>query len=115
MDTLLGPEETDLWDCDRIPTTRAMRSPLRASPLALGWRDGAPAMPVLGTVGSPAVCGTSCRAILLPYRFNPLGVGCQVAWWVGCCLLFEICIVDASIFVAKFFRAHGGCLGIRSR
>jgi hypothetical protein len=33
----------------------------------------------------------------------------------GCCLLFEICIVDASIFVAKFFRAHGGCLGIRSR
>ena len=30
-------------------------------------------------------------------------------WWV------EICIVDASIFVAKFFRAHGGCLGIRSR
>jgi hypothetical protein len=30
-------------------------------------------------------------------------------------LLFEICIVDASIFVAKFFRAHGGCLGIRSR
>lgn len=33
----------------------------------------------------------------------------------GRCLLFEICIVDASIFVAKFFRAHGGCLGIRSR
>jgi hypothetical protein len=23
--------------------------------------------------------------------------------------------VDASIFVAKFLRAHGGCLGIRSR
>jgi hypothetical protein len=30
-------------------------------------------------------------------------------------LLFVNCIVDASIFVAKFFRAHGGCLGIRSR
>lgn len=43
------------------------------------------------------------------------GGGC---WWrggFGRCLLFEICIVDASIFVAKFFRAHGGCLGIRSR
>ena len=39
------------------------------------------------------------------------GVG--LGWWA--CLLFEICIVDASIFVAKFFRAHGGCLGIRSR
>jgi hypothetical protein len=31
------------------------------------------------------------------------------------CLLFVNCIVDASIFVAKFLRAHGGCLGIRSR
>jgi hypothetical protein len=31
-------------------------------------------------------------------------------WW-----LFENCTVDASIFVVKFLRAHGGCLGIRSR
>jgi hypothetical protein len=31
------------------------------------------------------------------------------------CLLFENCTVDASIFVAKFLRAHGGCLGTRSR
>jgi len=30
-------------------------------------------------------------------------------------LLFENCTVDASIFVAKFLRAHGGCLGTRSR
>ena len=29
--------------------------------------------------------------------------------------LFENCTVDASIFVVKFLRAHGGCLGIRSR
>jgi hypothetical protein len=29
--------------------------------------------------------------------------------------LFENCTVDASIFVAKFLRAHGGCLGTRSR
>jgi hypothetical protein len=43
-------------------------------------------------------------------------------WWgwvrvqvVGCWLLFENYTVDASIFVAKLLRAHGGCLGIRSR
>ena len=28
---------------------------------------------------------------------------------------FENCTVDASIFVAKLVRAHGGCLGTRSR
>ena len=27
----------------------------------------------------------------------------------------ENCTVDASIFVAKLVRAHGGCLGTRSR
>jgi ABC-type Mn2+/Zn2+ transport system permease subunit len=39
------------------------------------------------------------------------------------CVLFENCIVDASIFifgvflvfVVKLLRADGGCLGIRSR
>jgi hypothetical protein len=39
-------------------------------------------------------------------------------WWRGGPVgrvLFVNCIVDASIFVAKLFRAHGGCLGIRSR
>ena len=29
--------------------------------------------------------------------------------------MFEMWIVDASIFVVKFLRAHGGCLGIRDR
>ncbi len=53
-----------------------------------------------------AVCGTSDRAME--------GLGSPGVDVAGC-LLFEICIVDASIFVAKFFRAHGGCLGIRSR
>jgi hypothetical protein len=43
------------------------------------------------------------------------GSGCLVAGGAGRWLLFVNCIVDASIFVAKFFRAHGGCLGIRSR
>jgi hypothetical protein len=30
-------------------------------------------------------------------------------------VVFENCRVDASIFVVKFLRAHGGCLGFRSR
>ncbi len=51
---------------------------------------------------------------VIPVRLL-FGVGCRGAGWAGFCLLFVNCIVDASIFVAKFFRAHGGCLGIRSR
>src|SRR6478609_903742 len=42
-----------------------------------------------------------------------VGVGGACGW--GFRLLFENCTVDASIFVAKFLRAHGGCLGTRSR
>jgi hypothetical protein len=45
-----------------------------------------------------------------------------VWWWVmvaavwGCGVAFvENCTVDASIFVVKLLRAHGGCLGTRSR
>jgi hypothetical protein len=38
-----------------------------------------------------------------------------VLWWCGFCVLFENCIVDASIFVVKLLRANGGCLGTRSR
>jgi hypothetical protein len=59
----------------------------------------------------------SCGAGLLSYRVDLLfwGVCGLVVGWAGGCLLFVNCIVDASIFVAKFFRAHGGCLGIRSR
>ena len=41
------------------------------------------------------------------------GVGGFGVVWV--CLLFENCTVDASIFVVKFVRANGGCLGMRSR
>ncbi len=36
-------------------------------------------------------------------------------WWCGVGVLFENCIVDASIFVVKLLRANGGCLGTRSR
>jgi hypothetical protein len=38
-----------------------------------------------------------------------------VTVWGGHGWLFENCTVDASIFVVKLLRAHGGCLGIRSR
>ena len=69
------------------------------------------------------------RAGLLPYRpgslmpvglpfwggFAGWGFGVLVVGWAGCWLLFVNCIVDASIFVAKLFRAHGGCLGTRGR
>ena len=51
-------------------------------------------------------------------RFS-LGGACRLhtVVWVGGCfrVLFENYTVDASIFVVKFLRAHGGCLGIRSR
>ena len=43
------------------------------------------------------------------------GVGVGGAVGIGVRVLFENCTVDASIFVAKFLRAHGGCLGTRSR
>jgi hypothetical protein len=59
-------------------------------------------------------CGT--RPSVIPVLH--IAVRCVrvlVAGLVCVCLLFVNCIVDASIFVAKFFRAHGGCLGIRSR
>ena len=52
----------------------------------------------------PACCQTAATVV---------GVGGGVGLVFG--LLFENCTVDASIFVAKFLRAHGGCLGTRSR
>jgi hypothetical protein len=55
-----------------------------------------------------------------PYITQVLPVSPGVAGvWCGCrgggWLLFENYTVDASIFVAKLLRAHGGCLGTRSR
>ena len=48
---------------------------------------------------------------------DPAGVLAHrvVGWGVGVGWCVENCIVDASIFVAKFLRAHGGCLGTRNR
>jgi hypothetical protein len=58
------------------------------------------------------VVGCLCGADLVLYGRLVLVRGtCRV----GFRLLFENCTVDASIFVAKFLRAHGGCLGTRSR
>jgi hypothetical protein len=49
------------------------------------------------------------------FRDTVVFVGC--GWWVWVVggVLFENCTVDASIFVVKFVRANGGCLGTRSR
>jgi hypothetical protein len=62
------------------------------------------------TVFSPLVLGAS-----------PVGEGRGVgggggSWRVVVgCVFVENCTVDASIFVVKLLRAHGGCLGTRSR
>ena len=70
----------------------------------------------VAAVGSPVVCEDLMQGHpSVTSHLSLLWAGGLVAGEAGCCLLFEICIVDASIFVAKFFRAHGGCLGIRSR
>jgi hypothetical protein len=44
---------------------------------------------------------------------RPVWVFVAVVGW--CCLFVENYTVDASIFVVKLLRAHGGCLGTRSR
>jgi hypothetical protein len=77
---------------------------------------------LLGPEGTRRVggCCLGCRACLWwSYRLAVCGL---FPWWWGWWLrwgwvwwLFEMCIVDASIFVVKLLRAHGGCLGIRDR
>src|SRR5215207_5837015 len=97
--TLLGPEGAGFRvSSDRVRTTGSapgMRCP--------GWRGRG--------VG---------RSDRLPVIRRPLrGVmpGGGRAWRSGgrVCPYLENCTVDASIFVAKLLRAHGGCLGTRSR
>ncbi len=68
----------------------------------------------------PALCGW---CFFWPCHLAHQTALCSVGDGFGVCgggvggvgLWFENCIVDASIFVVKFVRANGGCLGTRSR
>jgi hypothetical protein len=74
---------------------------------------------LLGPEGTPAPrCGDGVVSVV-PGSSWMYTAGVESGWvlrvgriggW-----LFENCTVDASIFVVKLLRAHGGCLGIRSR
>ena len=75
---------------------------------------------LLGPEGSGVFCLLSVRALpagRTAVVLVPLGVGVVVGAGVGWGSrpYFENYTVDASIFVAKFLRAHGGCLGTRNR
>lgn len=97
MGTLLGPEETGPFAWPLLVVVVVV-----GLVFLQGW---SPAIPAGVLACGFACCGWAC------------GGGSGVWWWGGLVvwLLFVNCIVDASIFVAKLVRAHGGCLGIRSR
>lgn len=60
-------------------------------------------------LGWPAVREAHCWVLRQHAEgLNPLGTFVSG-------VVFENCRVDASIFVVKLLRAHGGCLGFRSR
>ena len=94
--TLLGPEATS------PALVHGVAGPVGLVVVCGGWVFGVSAWPRLRVYQS-MLSGVS----------GGVGVGAGVGCGVG--LLFENCTVDASIFVAKFLRAHGGCLGTRSR
>ena len=80
------------------------------------WRIG---WVVLGTLLGPEGSGvvllsSSVRALLAGRTAASFGGGWRRRV-VGFRPYFENYTVDASIFVAKFLRAHGGCLGTRNR
>jgi hypothetical protein len=85
-------------------------------PPRAGCRNGAwGGLPGVGTLLGPEGTG-----LALGFFFHgPLPVSAGVRGRGWCCPYLENCTVDASIFdicsVAKLLRAHGGCLGIRSR
>jgi hypothetical protein len=67
-------------------------------------------------LGDPLGKDCGWAAITLNGFSRVVGSGCGTRWlWWLIRPYFENCTVDASIFVAKLLRAHGGCLGIRSR
>ena len=74
------------------------------------WVAGFVVWCAVGCLRGRLLAGCSeCVSLLGLRRRVCGGVGSGVGWCV------ENCIVDASIFVAKFLRAHGGCLGTRNR
>ena len=70
---------------------------------------------LLGPEGS-GVVGPVFSVRAPPVVVPLMSGGCVAAGAVvGFRPYFENYTVDASIFVAKFLRAHGGCLGTRNR
>jgi hypothetical protein len=92
--TLLGPEGTGVMPWTSEPTGSSAAGP-----------------PLRGCGGGG---GFGADRTGISTRTGGLRVGRR---WVGCRdrPYLENCTVDASIFVAKLLRAHGGCLGTRSR
>jgi hypothetical protein len=69
---------------------------------------------LLGPEKTPG--GVFSAGLLLTWTSNVPCVGVVGSVMVGVWLCVECCIVDASILLwLKCVRAHGGCLGIRSR
>jgi hypothetical protein len=133
VSTLLGPEGTPVWvSCSSGPGSG--RSGLLSLPglpgggggrggrvsgcrvwgagwgLSLGW---------CGPICLPNCCRLVCGMFVTMLLVDVVAGVCRVVVGGGCGVgvrsWFENCIVDASIFVAKLVRAHGGCLGTRSR
>ena len=65
--------------------------------------------------GAGAWRGDCSRSTLLGPEATRLGAGHGPGMLFVSGVVFENCRVDASIFVVKLLRAHGGCLGFRSR
>jgi hypothetical protein len=63
--------------------------------------------------GGWVLVGGSGWGLVLVIPHPERGCGCRFG--SGRRLYVENYTVDASIFVAKFLRAHGGCLGTRNR
>ena len=85
--------------------------------LVLRWLSGCPCGTRVVGVSDLVFAG-----MLLGPEATRLGLAAPLLLWVGVGgwvlflgVVFENCRVDASIFVVKLCRAHGGCLGIRGR
>ena len=93
-------------------------------PVFMGWVRAWGAGGGCGWGGGAAGCGSVCHrtvpvagvggCLLRGVRVGAGGGGAAVGAGRRC-PFFENCTVDASIFVVKLVRAHGGCLGTRSR